>query len=72
METNAPEWWIIAIGLVGAALSGAVFPSFSIFYGYVLDILARPPDQIFPDIHPWAALFIVIGISSFFSIFIKV
>ncbi len=53
-------------------MNGAIFPSFSIFFGNVLEIFAGAPNKILSSIHPWAALLTVLGILSGVSIFVKV
>ena len=69
---NAPEWWIILFGLVAAAVGGCIFPSFAIFFGEVLEVFARPKDEVLDAIHPWAVVFLAIGIGAALSIFFKV
>ena len=60
------------IGLVAAFINGITFPAFAVFFGEVLDVFTLPRDQVLANVHPWAALFIVLGIVSFFSNFFKV
>lgn len=35
---NAKEWWLIILGLLGAAVNGSVFPLFAIVFGDVLSV----------------------------------
>ena len=35
---NAREWWLIILGLGGAAVNGSVFPLFAIVFGEVLGV----------------------------------
>ncbi len=69
---NAPEWWIIALGLIAAAISGTLFPAFAVFFGEVLAVLALPPGQVLDGVHLWAGLFIILAIASGVFNFLKV
>ena len=72
IRLNAKEWWIIILGLLGAAVGGSIWPIFSIFFGEILMIFALPADQILGEIPLWACLFIVLGLVSGLGIFAKV
>lgn len=72
MKTNAKEWWIITIGVITATINAAVFPCFSLLFGELLQIFERPRDEIINAVHPWAALFIALGIISGITNFLKV
>ena len=61
LKKNAPEWWMIALGLIGSMVSGAISPLFSIFFGKILGVFANPPDKVFPLVHPWAGLFLALA-----------
>ena len=72
LAKNAPEWWIIILGLIAAGISGTVFPSFAIIFGEVLDVLVLPPGQVVDGIHLWGGLFIALatvsGIANLFKV----
>ena len=72
LRLNAKEWWIIILGLIGAAVGGSIWPIFSIFFGEVLIVFERPADQILGEIPLWACLFIVLGVVSGIGVFAKV
>ena len=72
MKMNAKEWWIIILGLVGAVINGSIWPLFALFFGEILEVFARPVDQIIDGIHLWAGLFIVLGVVSGAGVFLKV
>ena len=72
IRLNAKEWWIIILGLLGAAVGGSIWPIFSIFFGEILMIFALPADQILGEIPLWACLFIVLGVVSGLGVFAKV
>eukprot|EP00731_Ephydatia_muelleri_P002337 Em0001g2337a len=61
MLKNSPEWWMIALGLIGSMVSGAISPLFSIFFGKILDVFSNPPEKVFPMVHQWAGLFIALA-----------
>lgn len=72
MKANAKEWWIILLGLLGAFINGSIWPLFSLLFGEILEVFARPADQILSGTHLWAGLFIVLGIVSGGGVFLKV
>jgi len=72
LRLNAKEWWIIILGLLGAAIGGSIWPIFAIFFGEVLAVFALPADQILNEIPLWACLFIVLGVVSGIGVFAKV
>ena len=43
---NLKEWWIILIGILGAVVTGGVFPCFAFTFGSVLSTFVDPPDQV--------------------------
>ena len=61
IRKNAPEWWIIALGLLGSMVSGAISTLFSIFLGKTLGVFSNPPDKVLPLVHPWAGLFLALA-----------
>ena len=68
---NAKEWWLIILGVIGAAINGSIFPLFAVFFGEILGVFGDPMNAL-NRIHMWAALFIVLGIVSGIAIFLKV
>ena len=40
------EWWLVVGGVLAAAVQGAVFPSFSIFFGRALQVFTFPFNQV--------------------------
>ena len=63
---------MIALGLVGAIISGSIFPLFAVIFGYLLDVFTLEPDEIFDELHIWAGMFLVLGAVSGFAVFLKV
>ena len=72
LHANAPEWWVIIFGLLGSLILGSIFPLFSVIFGEILEVFARPSSEILDALHLWAALFIVLGVVSGFAAFLKV
>ena len=72
LTKNSPEWWMIALGLVGSMVAGAVTPIFSIFFGKILGVFAGPPETVLSKIHPWAGLFLVLAFATGMANFLKV
>ena len=59
-------------GLLGSLVLGGIFPSFAIIFGEILKVFNRPVDRILDALHPYAALFIVLGVVSGIAVFFKV
>jgi hypothetical protein len=72
IKLNAREWWIIVVGVLGAAVSGSIWPLFALLFGEILEVFARSADEVLGGIHMWAGLFIVLGIVSGAGVFLKV
>ncbi|KAL5517017.1 hypothetical protein EMCRGX_G002482 [Ephydatia muelleri] len=62
LKKNAPEWWMIGLGLVGSLVAGSITPVFTIFFGKILSIFANPPDKVFHLVHPWAGVFLALAV----------
>lgn len=72
LKANAPEWWLIAIGVLAAMGNGSVFPIYSILFGEVLREFQKPPSDVLDGITPWAATFLALAAGSAIAIFFKV
>ena len=72
LKVNAPEWWLIIIGVLAAIVNGSVFPVYSILFGEVLRVFQMPPDEVLEGITPWASLFLALATGSAIAIFFKV
>ena len=72
LKKNSPEWWMIALGLVGCMGAGAVMPAISIFFGKLLAVFANPPEMVLSRVHPWAGLFLVLAFVTGTANFLKV
>ncbi len=72
IRLNAPEWWMILLGVIASALSGAVFPVFGLVFGEILLVFSLPLDQIVSGVSLYAGLFWVLGFVAGFGFFVKV
>ncbi|XP_011409250.2 PREDICTED: bile salt export pump-like [Amphimedon queenslandica] len=71
MKANAPEWWLIGLGLIGSLFLGAMNPLFAVFFGEIIEVFARPASEVLDGLHLWAGLFLVIGITAGAGTFLK-
>jgi hypothetical protein len=69
---NAKEWWLIVLGVVGAALNGSIFPCFAFLFGEILRVFSLPRNEVLSEVGLWAGLFTILGAVSGFGIFLKV
>lgn len=72
LSHNLKEWWLIALGILGAFIMGSAYPVFSIIFGEILNILILPSNEVLAAIHPWAAGFVGIGLLTGTASFVKV
>lgn len=72
LHLSSREWWLILLGVLGSVVDGAVYPIFAIIFGEALEVFSLPANQVIPNIHKWAGLFLVLGVVSGTSVFIKV
>ena len=72
IKVNAPEWWLIIIGVLAAMINGSVFPVYSILFGEVLRVFQMPHDQVLDEIDVWAILFLALALASGIAVFFKV
>ncbi|RUS29249.1 hypothetical protein BC938DRAFT_480878 [Jimgerdemannia flammicorona] len=66
-----PDWPIMFIGTIGAAVAGAIFPMFALVFSHILGILYRPSEidpGPFQGANLWAFTFVLIGVGGLFSI----
>ena len=72
LQLNSREWWIIGLGITGAAVQGAIFPVFAIFFAEVLLAFTYPYDEVVERVNLWAGLSILVGGISGIATFLKV
>ena len=72
IKVNAPEWYLICLGLVGATINAAIFPAFAILFGEILTVFALPRNEVINGVHTYAGLFVMIAVVSAIAHFTKV
>ena len=63
---------MIVLGVVGAAISGCLFPSFAIIFGEIFAVFTLPPDQLQNQINLYAGLILALGVAAGVGTFMKV
>uniref|UniRef100_A0A1X7TB27 ABC transmembrane type-1 domain-containing protein n=1 Tax=Amphimedon queenslandica TaxID=400682 RepID=A0A1X7TB27_AMPQE len=71
MKANAPEWWLIGLGLIGSLFLGAMNPLFAVFFGEIIEVFARPASEVLDGLHLWAGLFLALGFAAAAGTFLK-
>ncbi|KAI9012502.1 putative ABC transporter protein [Phycomyces nitens] len=70
IQMMRPEWPLLAIGVCGAAVAGAVFPCFALIFAEVISIISFGTNISpgpFQGANLYAFLFVIIGIAAFFG-----
>lgn len=62
----------VILGMFGASANGALNTAFAILFGEVMRVFSQPSNKVLSAVHLWGALFIVIGMASGLSVFLKV
>ncbi|TPX35876.1 hypothetical protein SmJEL517_g01675 [Synchytrium microbalum] len=63
IKMNAPEWWILLIGLTGSVANGVTFPVFALVFGRILAVFGNPDiEQMQRDASFWASMFVVLSV----------
>ncbi|KAK4518231.1 uncharacterized protein ATC70_001583 [Mucor velutinosus] len=69
LQQMRPEWKLIALGILGAAIAGAVFPVYSFVFSKVIAVISLPGEDINPGPMQGASLyafiFLILGIAAF-------
>ena len=68
LQQMRPEWPLLAIGVFGAAISGATFPCFALIFARVITQLVDPnldPPGPMDGTNLYSFLFVIIGIAAF-------
>lgn len=72
IKTGRKEWRIAILGVMGAIMLGAAFPTFALLFGEILEAFVQPPSLVLSGIHLWAGLFFLLGFLAGLGGFIKV
>ncbi|KAL0079202.1 P-loop containing nucleoside triphosphate hydrolase protein [Phycomyces blakesleeanus] len=70
VDMMRPEWHLLALGVCGSALSGAVFPCFALVFSRTISTLTFDGNIApgpFQGANLYAFLFVVIGVGAFFG-----
>ncbi|KAI7881051.1 putative ABC transporter protein [Lichtheimia hyalospora FSU 10163] len=66
-----PEWKYMAVGILGAAVAGAVFPCFSLIFAKIITVMILNPSNVasgpMEGANLYAFVFVMLGIASFFG-----
>ncbi|KAL7325570.1 hypothetical protein PS15p_208029 [Mucor circinelloides] len=68
LKQMRPEWSMLAVGVAGAAIAGAVFPCFALIFAQVIAQLVTPdmtPPGPMDGTNLYSFLFVIIGIAAF-------
>ncbi|OAC98869.1 hypothetical protein MUCCIDRAFT_149394 [Mucor lusitanicus CBS 277.49] len=68
LKQMRPEWPMLAVGIAGAALAGAVFPCFALIFAQVISQLVNPnlaPPGPMDGTNLYSFLFVIIGVAAF-------
>ncbi|KAI9478105.1 MAG: P-loop containing nucleoside triphosphate hydrolase protein [Benjaminiella poitrasii] len=69
LQQMQPEWSLICIGIIAAAIAGSVFPIYSFVFSKVIVIISLPGQDINPGpmkgANLYAFIFFILGICSF-------
>ncbi|KAL9555441.1 hypothetical protein MBANPS3_002351 [Mucor bainieri] len=69
LQQMRPEWKLIALGVLGAAIAGAVFPIYSFVFSKVIAVIILPGEDINPGpmqgANLYAFIFLILGIAAF-------
>ncbi|KAJ1289132.1 hypothetical protein BS78_02G141500 [Paspalum vaginatum] len=68
---NKPETFVLALGSIGAAMHGVIFPIYGILISTAIKVFYEPPEELQKDSRFWASMFVVLGICSFVLITVE-
>ena len=61
LRINAPEYPLMALGLLGAAVSGSVNPVFAIVFSNILQVFSKTGTELENGKNFWALIFVIIA-----------
>lgn len=71
-----PEFLLLVLGCIGAAIAGAIFPVFSLVFARIITEITLPGNNLnpgpFKGVNLYAFLFVVIGIAGFIGFALQV
>ncbi|KAA8497019.1 Multidrug resistance protein 1B [Porphyridium purpureum] len=70
LKLNTKEWYIVAIGVLGAVMNGSSFPVFALIFSELVVVLTKTDNS--SDVTFWACMFVVIGVGTWIALFLQV
>ncbi|KAI8806223.1 P-loop containing nucleoside triphosphate hydrolase protein [Cladochytrium replicatum] len=76
LKLMRPEWWRMALGVLGASIAGCVFPIFALIFTnvikelFIIQITKKEPEP-FQGAYLYSFIFLCIGIAGFTGIFLQ-
>ncbi|XP_056375074.1 ATP-dependent translocase ABCB1-like isoform X2 [Hyla sarda] len=71
LRLNKPEWPYFVVGLICAAINGAVQPSFAIIFSKIIGVFAGPENEMRSQSNLYSLLFLALGGISFVTLFLQ-
>uniref|UniRef100_A0A8C5FRD0 ATP-binding cassette, sub-family B (MDR/TAP), member 4 n=1 Tax=Gadus morhua TaxID=8049 RepID=A0A8C5FRD0_GADMO len=72
LRLNLPEWPYIVVGLICATINGAIQPLFAILFSKIVAVFSEPNKDVVREKSAlFSILFAVIGVVSFFTLFLQ-
>ncbi|XP_056458389.1 ATP-binding cassette, sub-family B (MDR/TAP), member 4 [Gadus chalcogrammus] len=72
LRLNLPEWPYIVVGLICATINGAMQPLFAILFSKIVAVFSEPDKDVVREKSAlFSILFAVIGVVSFFTLFLQ-
>ncbi|XP_069585559.1 ATP-dependent translocase ABCB1 [Ranitomeya imitator] len=71
MKFNKPEWPYFVVGIICAAINGAIQPAFAIIFSKIIAVFAGEPDEMRSQSNMFCLLFLGLGGISFVTFFLQ-
>ncbi|XP_075994467.1 ATP-dependent translocase ABCB1 [Genypterus blacodes] len=72
LRLNLPEWPYIVVGLVCAAINGAMQPAFAVIFSKIIAVFADTDQEVIREKSTlFSLMFAVLGVSSFVTMFLQ-
>ncbi|KAI3935537.1 hypothetical protein MKW92_025166 [Papaver armeniacum] len=67
VSLNKPDFPVLLLGVISAAINGLVFPMFAVLFSGIIETLFKPPMEIRKDSRYLALMFILLGVVAFLA-----
>lgn len=67
-----PELTMISFGILFTVLSGALMPTFALFYAQIFDTFTKTGDELLASGQFWALMFVALAVANFVTMFFRV